>query len=253
MSVQRCPEVYRAINRITAEFARAGIPKLHTNIPDQYQYRSIDDLTARLAPLLARHRLCVIPRVLKHRVQDRQGQQESLLVSVSLLAAFDVVSARDGSSHTVQCWGEALDGGDKGTAKAMSSAYKCAMLELFCVPVGNEDADGSGHRLKQQVRESEPVQGWSSWTGDIVEMIHGCETVEAVDRVRCRHRNLLEALKREQPGDYAVVGRALKMRGEQLAQARSRPAQDALDGKDERSAPSPSKRTTAKLPETADG
>jgi hypothetical protein len=213
----RCPEVYKAIHRITAEFAKLGIPKLHTNVPDQYQYRSIDDLLCRLAPLLARHRLCVLPRVLKHRMQDRAGPQDSLLVSVRLLAAFDLVSARDGSSHTVQCWGEALDGGDKGTAKAMSSAYKYAMLELFCVPVTIDDPDTSSHRLKRSNPESEPDQGWSTWTEDIVDMIRICETVDALERVRTRHRRLLEALRREAPNQYARIGEAFADRGRQVA------------------------------------
>ena len=142
------PQVYRAINAITADFAQAGIAKAHTNLVDQYQYRSIDDVLNRLAPLLARHRLCVLPRVLKRRAEDRAGDQGSILVSVRLKVAFDLVSARDGSSHTVQSWGEALDPGDKGTAKAMSAAYKSAMLELFCVPVTSDDADASSHRLK---------------------------------------------------------------------------------------------------------
>ena len=34
---QQAPHVYRAINAITAAFARDGIPKTHTNIRDQYQ------------------------------------------------------------------------------------------------------------------------------------------------------------------------------------------------------------------------
>ena len=65
------PSVYGAINAITAEFATAGIAKSHTNVVEQYQYRSIDDVLNRLAPLLATHRLCVLPRVLER--QDESG------------------------------------------------------------------------------------------------------------------------------------------------------------------------------------
>src|SRR4029079_10740650 len=107
---------------------------------------SVDEVSTRLGPLLAKHRLCVLPRVLKHRTREYAGEQDAMLVSVRLLAAFDLVSARDRSCHTVQGWGEALDGGDKGTAKAMSSAYKGAMLQAFCIPVACDDADASSHR-----------------------------------------------------------------------------------------------------------
>lgn len=214
---QAAPDVYRAISRITAAFAREGIAKTHLNVIDQYLYRSIDDLYNGLAPKLARHGLCVLPRVLEREADERVGEQDSLLVNVRLLVAFDLVSARDGSSHTVQCWGEALDAGDKGTAKAMSAAFKSAMFELFCVPVGSDDPDGASHRLKRPVPAAEPVQGWAAWRDDIVDMIHGCESPDALDRVRTRHGKLLAALKRERPDDYASIGAAFATRGQQLA------------------------------------
>lgn len=226
MTTSPCPHVYRAINRITAAFARDGIPKSHINLADQYLYRSIDDVLNRLAPLLARHRLCVLPRVLERQVEERCGEQDGLLTSVQLMVAFDLVSARDGSCHTVQSWGEALDAGDKGTAKAMSAAYKSAMLELFCIPVGSDEPDASSHRLQRRVRETEPVQGWPVWRDDIVDMIHSCESLDALERVRTRHRNLLEALKREQPDLYASIGGAFGRRGEQLAGGRRKKKQE---------------------------
>jgi len=96
MTWPACPHVYRAINAITAQFSKDGIAKSHTNLKDQYQYRSIDDVLNRLGPLLAKHRLCILPRVLKHRTKQCVGEQDVLLVSVRLLAAFDLVSIRRG-------------------------------------------------------------------------------------------------------------------------------------------------------------
>jgi len=219
---QQAPHVYRAINAITAAFARDGIPKTHTNIRDQYQYRSIDDVLNRLGPLLAKHRLCVLPRVLKHRTRECAGEQDAMLVSVRLLAAFDLVSARDGSCHTVQGWGEALDGGDKGTAKAMSSAYKSAMLQAFCIPVACDDADAASHRRK--VREVEPVEGWQAWSEGILDMIKACESSQALDRVRTRHGGSLVALKRERPDLYATIGEGFAQRGQDLIKPKLKPA-----------------------------
>ena len=56
------PSVYAAINAISAELAERGIPKTRINEVDDYKYRSIDDVLDRLSPLLAKHRLCVLPR-----------------------------------------------------------------------------------------------------------------------------------------------------------------------------------------------
>jgi len=43
---------------------------------------------------------------------DRAGRGDLLLNHVSLHVAFDIVSGKDGSSHTIETFGEALDGGD---------------------------------------------------------------------------------------------------------------------------------------------
>ena len=59
------PQVYKAITAIAAELSGAGIAKRHRNERDDYRYRSIDDVLNRLSPLLAKHKLCVLPRVLE--------------------------------------------------------------------------------------------------------------------------------------------------------------------------------------------
>ncbi len=216
-SAAKSPQVFRAISRITAAFAKDGISKSHINVKDQYQYRSIDDVLGRLAPLLVKHGLCVLPRVLRREAEDRTGEAGAILVSVRLLVAYDLVSCRDGSRHTVRAWGEALDAGDKGTTKAMSAAYKSAMLQLFCVPVTSEDADASSHRLKPKIREREPVQGWSTWSEDILDIIGVCESMEALERVRSRQAALLEALRMERRELYDGIGRAFAARAEELS------------------------------------
>ena len=58
------PRVYAAINAITAAFASNGVAKERINLDDGYAYRGVDEVTERLAPLLAAHKLCILPRVL---------------------------------------------------------------------------------------------------------------------------------------------------------------------------------------------
>ena len=244
-----CPHVYRAINRITAEFAKAGIAKSHINLIDQYQYRSIDDVMNRLGPLLAKHRLCVLPRVVGRECSDREGELGLLLVNVRLLVAFDLVSARDGSCHTVKAWGEALDAGDKGTAKAMSSAFKYAMLEVFCVPVIAEDADSSSPKLAKPEPVFEPPQGWQAWAEDIREMINSCESSDALDRIRTRHAKLLGAMRRERRECYDAVGDRFHQRFTELAASKGKSKKVPVAPK---AKPTAKRMPTLSLPELAD-
>jgi hypothetical protein len=212
------PSVYAAINAITAELSKAGIAKTRTNEIDDYKYRSIDDVLDRLAPLLATHRLCVLPRALERLVTERPDEQDRLLFHVALRVSFSLTSVDDGSSHVVEAYGEALDGGDKATAKAMSSAYKSAMVQTFCIPVcGGEDADRTSHRLTARTHNPEPLQGWRQWCLDIEDMVALCESEQAISTVQERNRDLLKALAREQPSLYAQLGQAFVSRREAFA------------------------------------
>ena len=212
------PQVYKAITAIAAELSGGGIPKRHRNERDDYRYRSIDDVLNRLSPLLARHKLCVLPRALERTSADRVGESDLLLVGVVLRVAFELVSSVDGSSHTIEAFGEALDASDKATAKAMSSAYKHAMLQAFCVPVAQiDDADASPHRLKRaRAHQREPVEGWAMWASGIVDIVESCATSEALERLQQRQRPLLKAISREQPELYAQIGAAFARRTAEL-------------------------------------
>lgn len=214
------PRVYEAIAAITAELAETGIAKRQVNETAGYAYRGIEDVLKALAPLLARHRLCVLPRVLERVVADRQNAKGELLVSVSLKVAFDLVSARDGSLHTIEAWAEALDEGDKATAKAMSAAYKQALLQAFCVPVaGIEEADATAQRLKPCAEPPDPVQGWEQWAADLEEMVRLCETPEALDRVQETYRALLRAASKRCPELFVRIGKVAGQRRADLATA----------------------------------
>jgi hypothetical protein len=220
------PSVYAAINAITAQLSTRGIAKTHTNDVDDYKYRSIDDVLNRLAPLLATHRLCVLPRAMERTVTERADEQNRLLLHVALRVSFTLTSVDDGTSHVVESFGEALDGGDKATAKAMSAAYKAAMVQTFCIPVtAGEDADRSSHRLSSRSHVPEPVQGWTQWCLDIEDIVSLCESEQAIGLVQERNRDLLNALSREQPDQYRALGVAFAGRRRVLLEraATSRP------------------------------
>jgi hypothetical protein len=205
----RPPEVYRAINAVTAAFSADGIAKSRTNPIELYQYRSIDDVLNRLAPLVAEHRLCILPRVLERITTDRPSPTAPMRVNVLMRVAFDLVSAEDASVHTVEAFGEALDEGDKGTAKAMSAAYKSAMLQAFCIPVtGTADADSKSCKLatRPAMLTGEPVEGWEQWSTEVLDTLGICQSAAAIDRVQSGKRAQLRAVSRERPDLYAKLG-----------------------------------------------
>lgn len=204
--------VYQAVNFVTAELATSGIAKSRRNEDGDYAYRGIEDVLKALAPLLAKNKLCVLPRVLERNAIAQVGRGAGQLVV--LRVAFDLVSAIDGSRHVVESFGEALDDSDKGTAKAMSSAFKVAMLQVFCIPVPQDDTDAFDRRLNGRASHgvAEPAEGWESWSSEVIDITRSCESTEAIDRLLARRRITLSALQKSRPELYTKTGEAIAAR-----------------------------------------
>lgn len=142
-------KVYQAINAVQSDLSRSGISKDRENSFDKYKFRGIDDVFNALSPLLAKHGLCILPRMLSREVVERESQKGGALFYVTVEAEFDFVCAEDGSKHTVRTFGEAMDRGDKATNKAMSAAYKYAAFQAFAIPTeADNDADAHTHEVK---------------------------------------------------------------------------------------------------------
>jgi ERF superfamily len=142
-------KVYAAINAVQRALSVTGIAKNRTNTQGSgYKFRGIDDVYQAIAPLLAEHGLCIIPRMVSRSCVERQSKNGGALFYVTVEAEFDFVSAEDGSHHTARTFGEAMDSGDKATNKAMSAAYKYAAFQTFAIPTeGNPDADAETHEV----------------------------------------------------------------------------------------------------------
>jgi len=158
-------EVYKAIAAVQGELAKSGISKDSENTFDRYKFRGIDAVYNALAPLLAKHGLCVMPRIIERDCQERTSRKGEPMFYVTVTAEFDFVAAEDGSKHTVRTYGEAMDRSDKATNKAMSAAYKYAAFMTFAIPTeGDNDADASTPEVapaanEQAAREREGYQG----------------------------------------------------------------------------------------------
>lgn len=153
-------QVYAAIAAVQKGLSKLGIAKDRKNVQQGYAFRGIDDVYNALAPLLAEHGLCILPRVLSRVVTERRTKQDTALFSVVVDMEFDLVSAADGSKHTIRTIGEAMDSGDKATNKAMSAAYKYACLQTFAIPTeGDNDADATTHTVEVEARASSAAPG----------------------------------------------------------------------------------------------
>tara|TARA_R110000868_G_scaffold211993_2_gene462022 strand:+ start:4730 stop:5407 length:678 start_codon:yes stop_codon:yes gene_type:complete len=186
--------VYKAINAVQSELSKTGITKDRTNTQGSgYKFRGIDDVYNAIAPLLAKHGLCILPRVLARTCDERTSKSGGALFYVTVEAEFDFVCAEDGSKHTVKTFGEAMDSSDKATNKAMSAAYKYAAFQAFSIPTESDnDADGNTHEVKGKVIKQPALAGigddlpqdWKTYLEDTALLV-----VELVSRGEIQNAN----------------------------------------------------------------
>lgn len=142
-------KVYQAINAVQAELATIGISKSSRNSQGAgYNFRGIDAVYNVLSSIMAKHGLCIIPRMLTRISEERVSKAGGALFYITVEAEFDLVSAEDGSKHIARTFGEAMDSGDKGTNKAMSAAYKYMAFQTFAIPTeGDNDSEYQTHEV----------------------------------------------------------------------------------------------------------
>jgi hypothetical protein len=177
------PRVYSAIAAVMGDLAKEGISKDRKNQTQGYSFRGIDDVYNALSPILARHNLCMLPRILSRELVERQTAKGNALFYVLVEAEFDLVSSEDGSKHTVRTYGEAMDSADKATNKAMSAAYKYAAMQTFAIPTeGDNDADTVTHEVKNEVGRKSSAQAKRDGDWETLKAeVDRCENLEALN------------------------------------------------------------------------
>jgi hypothetical protein len=144
-------EIYALINKVMSDVG--GVEKNSKNLQQGYSFRGIDDLYAALQPPLVKYGVFYVTNVEHVEQTTRESKQGSLLTCTVLTVSF-TFCAPDGSSVVVRTVGEGMDSGDKSCSKAMSTALKYALLQLFCIPT-SEPKD-SEHDSPEPVYSRKP-------------------------------------------------------------------------------------------------
>lgn len=163
-------EVYKAISAVQEELAQIGISKSSKNQQQGFMFRGIDAVYNTLSPLLAKHKLVILPRCLHRESTERTTAKGGVLFYVTVQAEFDFVSAIDASKHTISMFGEAMDSGDKATNKAMSIAYKYAAFQAFCIPTEEtaQDPDAEVHQVQRN--DTDAAMAWIGAMDDAADL-----------------------------------------------------------------------------------
>lgn len=123
--------IYESIAAIMAE--GYAVSKDKKNQQQGFRYRGIDDVMNTFYPLLAQHKVFVVPEVLEQTREDRQTAKGGNLI-YSVMKLRYTFYAEDGSNVSAVVIGEGMDSGDKASNKAMAVGMKYALFQVFCIP-----------------------------------------------------------------------------------------------------------------------
>ncbi len=105
-----------------------------------YKFRGIEDITAALKPVMAKHGVFCLPNIVRRIESERPTRQGGVMYCVDLKIEFMFWGpASDVLSCTV--WGQGTDSGDKATQKAITSAFKSMLTVAFLISDSENDAE----------------------------------------------------------------------------------------------------------------
>lgn len=156
--------IYELLPLVSAEVG--AVAKDDVNQGQGFRFRGIDAVVNAVHPVLARHGIVVVPTVRSVEYEPVEvGARRTPMVSCRMLLEV-AFTAADGRAvvATVAC--EAMDSGDKATAKAHSVGLRTALLQTLMLPTNDPDPDHdvyqrsgvlSGEELDAEVAR---LSGW---------------------------------------------------------------------------------------------
>lgn len=148
------PSVYQALSAVMADVQSVG--KDQKNQQQGYQFRGIDAVINAVGPKLRTHGVIVAPVATECHYRDVQTNTGKPSRECTVLVTYRAYGPA-GDHLDVQVPGESMDFGDKGAPKAMSVAYRIALLQLLCIPTDEPEPDAATYERAQPPRVISPT------------------------------------------------------------------------------------------------
>ena len=134
---------------MAAAFANIrGVGKDGYNPGQKFHFRSIDDVAAAAKAALEAEGVYIAPN---YEILTTNDTGKGMHIFVKGHFTF---YAKDGSCVTACAIGEGRDSYDKATNKAMSAAFKYALLQTFCIGDPNDEGDAQSAPVETAVRKT---------------------------------------------------------------------------------------------------
>jgi hypothetical protein len=155
-------KIQSAVLAAMADIAAKGIAKTsRANLGGStVNFRGIEAAMNEMSGVLIRHGITVTPKYSEARIDERAKAEPGKFTRFALVKGSFTFEADDGSNVICECYGEAMDSGDKAMTKAQSVAFRTALFQQFVVPTMamdpevDEDGDEGSDALLNEFRDA---------------------------------------------------------------------------------------------------
>ncbi len=184
---EELPTIIQALTNVMREVTAIG--KKDFNTFHKFNFRGIDLVLEHVGPAFRNHGIVSVPELREIRSDDLTAKDGKHKRGVTLTVAYTFYGPR-GDSITAVVPGEANDTEDKGSSKAMSVAYRTALLQVLAIPTGERDphagpaASTKLVKLQNEVKAAVAAKGWT-WeqlAQDYTEWSQGADIVAADEK-----------------------------------------------------------------------
>lgn len=148
----RTASVFSALGRVMKDVTVVRKEREQSSTGGRFMFRGIDDVMNAVGPAFRKHGVICLPNVLDVSVEHATTSRGSAMTVTRVQVEYTFYGPQ-GDHVTCRTPGEAFDTGDKSTAKAMSVAYRTALLQALTLPTDEPDPDETVEQLAPRHQE----------------------------------------------------------------------------------------------------
>lgn len=146
-------DIYTALAAVMADVDH--VAKRDKNEHQRFLFRGIDAVVNAVGPVLRKHQVIVIPNVEDVQYDAVSTSTGKPATACRVLVQY-VFYAADGSNITARVAAESWDNGDKAAPKAMSVAFRTALLQALALPTDDPDPDSHTYEREHSPHREQP-------------------------------------------------------------------------------------------------
>lgn len=126
------------------------------NSQQGFNFRGIDAVVSAVSPALRKHGVVVTPHLVSLDRRAITTAKGAAMNGIDVIVTYRFTGP-EGDSLEATVPGEAFDSGDKATAKAMSVAFRTALLQALALPTDDVDPDAESPQGQVNVASADPA------------------------------------------------------------------------------------------------